>query len=59
MSEQKATSAYPLIDGDPHASRVIRYMRPSDLGVWAAATASFPALLTAWGSRPSYGARIQ
>ncbi|KAG6891242.1 hypothetical protein C0995_008494 [Termitomyces sp. Mi166 len=39
---------YPLIDSDPHAFRVIRYYRPSDYGVWAAATGAFPAALYAW-----------
>ncbi|KAI5834797.1 hypothetical protein K523DRAFT_321201 [Schizophyllum commune Tattone D] len=40
--------AYPLIDQDPHVSRVIRYMRPSDLGVWAAATAAGPVAMYTW-----------
>ncbi|KAH8832335.1 C-terminal of NADH-ubiquinone oxidoreductase 21 kDa subunit-domain-containing protein [Flagelloscypha sp. PMI_526] len=36
---------YPLIDSDPHFARVVRYMRRSDYGVWAGATAGFPAAL--------------
>jgi hypothetical protein len=40
---------YPLIDADPHASRVIRYMRPSDYASWAAYTAGTPAVFWAWG----------
>ncbi|TYJ52571.1 hypothetical protein B9479_006821 [Cryptococcus floricola] len=36
---------YPLIDADPHFKRVISYMRPSDYGVWAGATAAGPGLL--------------
>lgn len=40
---------YPLIDCDPHASRVVRYMRPSDYATWAAYTAGTPAAFWAWG----------
>lgn len=49
MPDKIVESPYPLIDADPHASRVIRYMRPSDYGVWAAATGAFPAALYFWG----------
>jgi hypothetical protein len=49
MPQKEIETPYPLIDHDPHASRVIRYMRPSDLGVWAASTAAFPGLLYLWG----------
>ncbi|OSX64260.1 hypothetical protein POSPLADRAFT_1168465 [Postia placenta MAD-698-R-SB12] len=48
MPQKVVDTPYPLIDADPHASRVIRYMRPSDLGVWAAATGAFPAALYFW-----------
>ena len=41
---------YPLIDADPHASRVIRYLRPSDYAIWLGATGTFPAALYFWGS---------
>lgn len=51
MPDKIAEGQYPLIDADPHASRVLRYMRPSDLGVWAAATGAFPAALYFWGER--------
>ena len=37
MPEKVIETPYPLIDADPHASRVIRYMRPSDYAVWAGA----------------------
>lgn len=50
MPQKVVDTPYPLIDADPHASRVIRYMRPSDLGVWAAATGAFPAALYFWGA---------
>ncbi|KAF8889344.1 NADH-ubiquinone oxidoreductase complex I, 21 kDa subunit-domain-containing protein, partial [Infundibulicybe gibba] len=33
---------------DPHASRVVRYFRPSDYAVWAGATAAFPSALYLW-----------
>lgn len=49
MPEKVVETPYPLIDADPHAGRVLRYMRPSDLGVWAAATGAFPAALYFWG----------
>lgn len=45
-----AEQPYPLIDADPHAARVIRYMRPSDYAVWAGATGGFPAALYLWGA---------
>lgn len=50
MPQKVIETPYPLIDADPHASRVIRYMRPSDYGVWAAATAAFPGALYFWGT---------
>ncbi|KAG6885115.1 hypothetical protein C0993_005789 [Termitomyces sp. T159_Od127] len=48
MPSKVIETPYPLIDSDPHASRVIRYMRPSDYAVWAASTGAFPAALYAW-----------
>ncbi|KAG8920277.1 hypothetical protein FRC02_001005, partial [Tulasnella sp. 418] len=50
MSQQvkKLETPYPLIDADPHASRVLRYMRPSDYGVIAASTAAAPGALYLW-----------
>lgn len=50
MPEKVVETPYPLIDADPHASRVMRYMRPSDLAAWAGATAAFPAALYFWGA---------
>ena len=50
MPTQKVVSTpYKLIDSDPHASRVISYMRPSDLAVWGGATAAAPGALYLWG----------
>ena len=42
---------YPLIDADPHASRVVRYFRPSDYATWAGSTIAFPAAIYAWGMK--------
>jgi hypothetical protein len=50
MPDKVVESPYPLIDADPHFSRVIRYMRPSDYAVWAGATAAFPSALYFWGT---------
>lgn len=49
MPQKVVETPYPPIDADPHASRVLRYMRPSDYAVWAAATAAFPSALYFWG----------
>jgi hypothetical protein len=50
MPTQKVVSTpYKLIDSDPHASRVISYMRSSDLAVWGGATAAAPGALYLWG----------
>jgi len=49
MPTQKVVSTpYKRIDSDPHASRVISYMRPSDLAVWGGATATAPGALYLW-----------
>lgn len=47
-----ADGQYPLLDIDPHFSRVVRYFRPSDYAVWAGLTAGIPGLLYGW-SQPS------
>lgn len=49
MPAQDVPRPYPLIDTDPHAGRVIRYMRPSDYGLWAGATVAGPGLLYLYG----------
>ena len=51
MPNKVVETPYPLIDADPHASRVISYFRPSDYATWAGATAAFPAALYFWGIR--------
>ncbi|RDX54288.1 hypothetical protein OH76DRAFT_1479293 [Lentinus brumalis] len=48
MPNKVVETPFPLIDADPHAGRVIRYMRPSDYAVWAGATGAFPAALYLW-----------
>ncbi|KIK08947.1 hypothetical protein K443DRAFT_671996 [Laccaria amethystina LaAM-08-1] len=48
MPNKVIETPYPLIDADPHASRVIRYFRPSDYAFWAGATGAFPAALIFW-----------
>ncbi|EIW68295.1 hypothetical protein TREMEDRAFT_74231 [Tremella mesenterica DSM 1558] len=45
MPLKETIHKYPLIDADPHARRVVRYMRPSDYAVWAGATVAGPAAL--------------
>ena len=50
MTPQKVVSTpYKLIDADPHAFRVVSYMRPSDYAVWGGATAAAPATMYLWG----------
>jgi hypothetical protein len=52
MPSKVVETPYPLIDADPHASRVISYFRPSDYAVWLGATGAFPAALYFWGMFP-------
>lgn len=46
------SSAYPLIDADPYAGRVVRYFRPSDYALWAAGTAAAPSAIYAFREPP-------
>ncbi|KAI0641917.1 NADH-ubiquinone oxidoreductase complex I, 21 kDa subunit-domain-containing protein [Trametes meyenii] len=48
MPNKVVDTPYPLIDADPHAGRVIRYMRPSDYALWAGATGAAPTALYLW-----------
>ncbi|THH30708.1 hypothetical protein EUX98_g3473 [Antrodiella citrinella] len=48
MPNKVVETPFPLIDADPHAGRVIRYMRPSDYVAWAGVTAAFPSTLYLW-----------
>ena len=45
-----SSQPYPLIDIDPHFSRVVRYFRPSDYAAWGALGFGTPALYYDWGS---------
>lgn len=49
MPIKEVKTPYPLIDADPHFSRVVGYFRPSDYLVWAGTTAAVPATLWLWG----------
>ncbi|KAJ7918804.1 NADH-ubiquinone oxidoreductase complex I, 21 kDa subunit-domain-containing protein [Mycena leptocephala] len=59
LKPREGTHKYPLIDCDPHASRVIRYMRPSDYATWAAYTAGTPAAFWAWERIDRSGMRLR
>jgi len=48
MPIKEITTPYPLVDADPHFSRVVRYMRPSDAACIVGGTSLAPALLYAW-----------
>ncbi|ESK97740.1 nadh-ubiquinone oxidoreductase 21 kda subunit [Moniliophthora roreri MCA 2997] len=48
MPDKVLETPYPVIDIDPHFSRVVRYFRPSDYGVWATATVAVPSALVLW-----------
>lgn len=48
MPTKQFETPYPVIDADPHFSRVIRYMRPNDYALWAGAAVTGPAVLTIW-----------
>ncbi|OWZ77239.1 hypothetical protein C365_04498 [Cryptococcus neoformans Bt85] len=45
MPLKEVPRPYPLIDSDPHFSRVVKYMRPNDYALWAGAAAAGPGLL--------------
>lgn len=59
MPNKVVETPYPLIDADPHASRVIRYMRLSDYAVWASATGAAPTALYLWGTFEIYKAPVE
>ncbi|WRT68703.1 uncharacterized protein IL334_005683 [Kwoniella shivajii] len=44
MPVKETPAKYPVIDTDPHFTRVVRYMRGSDYATWAGATAAGPGL---------------
>ncbi|CBX91141.1 hypothetical protein IAQ61_002602 [Plenodomus lingam] len=48
VPDKVPTGEYPLIDNDPHISRVLRYTRPSDWLQGAALGAMSPGLMLYW-----------
>jgi hypothetical protein len=54
MPIKEFDTPYPVIDTDPHFTRVVRYFRPSDYAAWAAGTAAAPALLYGMGNVSIY-----
>ncbi|KAG0304128.1 hypothetical protein BGZ98_005901 [Dissophora globulifera] len=44
-AEQFVRTEYPVIDSDPHFTRVVSYMRAADVAAWGGLTAAAPALL--------------
>ncbi|KAF9276291.1 hypothetical protein BGZ68_010128 [Mortierella alpina] len=46
-AEQYVRTEFPVIDSDPHFSRVVRYMRGSDYAAWGGLTVGGPAVLLA------------
>ncbi|KAF2644901.1 hypothetical protein P280DRAFT_466164 [Massarina eburnea CBS 473.64] len=48
VPDKVPTGAYPLIDNDPHFSRVLRYTRPSDWLYGAGVGALSPGLMLYW-----------
>ncbi|KAF9353134.1 hypothetical protein BGX26_009088 [Mortierella sp. AD094] len=55
-AEQYIRTEYPVIDSDPHFSRVVRYMRGSDYVAWGGLTVAGPGILLALERiRPSAG----
>ncbi|KAJ3759755.1 NADH-ubiquinone oxidoreductase complex I, 21 kDa subunit-domain-containing protein [Lentinula raphanica] len=48
MPEKVLETPYPVLDIDPHFSRVVRYFRASDYATWAATTLAVPGALLAW-----------
>ncbi|KAG0749545.1 hypothetical protein G6F57_002075 [Rhizopus arrhizus] len=57
MPIKEFNQSYPVIDTDPHFSRVVRYFRPSDYAAWAAGTAAAPALLLGMEKMHPVGSR--
>jgi len=48
-AEQYIRTEHPVIDSDPHFTRVVRYMRGSDVAAWGGLTVGAPAVLLALG----------
>ncbi|TIB30527.1 hypothetical protein E3P86_03489 [Wallemia ichthyophaga] len=48
MPSPESPGQFPLIDVDPHFSRVVRFFRPSDYVAWGALSTATPGLYYAW-----------
>jgi hypothetical protein len=61
MPVKQLETPYPVIDVDPHFSRVVRYMRPNDYLLWGGVTASGPLIMALWDkmdpSKATHGIR--
>ncbi|KAJ4473597.1 C-terminal of NADH-ubiquinone oxidoreductase 21 kDa subunit-domain-containing protein [Lentinula aciculospora] len=58
MPEKVLETPYPVLDIDPHFSRVVRYFRASDYAKWAATTIAVPSALLAWEIADPNGLKI-
>ncbi|KAG0256363.1 hypothetical protein BG011_004593 [Mortierella polycephala] len=55
-AERFIRTEHPVIDADPHFTRVVRYMRTSDYAAWGGLTLGGPAILLAFERvRPGAG----
>lgn len=48
MPVKELVTPYPVIDIDPHFTRVVRYFRPEDYALWGGAAAAGPLMLRVW-----------
>ena len=53
-AEQYIRTEYPVIDSDPHFTRVVSYMRGADLAAWGGLTAGGPAIMLALGNKADH-----
>ncbi|KIK61672.1 hypothetical protein GYMLUDRAFT_96524 [Collybiopsis luxurians FD-317 M1] len=59
MPDKVLQTPYPIIDVDPHFSRVVRYFRASDYASWAATTVAVPGALLAWEMADPQGVSVK
>ncbi|KAF5377747.1 hypothetical protein D9757_008065 [Collybiopsis confluens] len=59
MPDKVLQTPYPVIDIDPHFSRVIRYFRATDYAVWAATTLAVPGAFLAWEIADPQGVTVK
>ncbi|KAJ3932894.1 MAG: NADH-ubiquinone oxidoreductase complex I, 21 kDa subunit-domain-containing protein [Lentinula lateritia] len=58
MPEKVLNTPYPVIDIDPHFTRVVRYFRATDYATWGATTVGVPGALLAWEILDPNGLKI-